>query len=326
MGFLHLLLRTNADVTVIGPVKAWVRSQWKFFSSSDVDMGAQMKMPVAMEGSLNTPRLTQGASEKYRELLSPVTLTQRLDTRSPRTAHSDSPLPVPPKPMLSGGLTRNESINYSAFPANNPQPQRSPINPSLEADADVLLPPQPLFSRRHQRDSSNISSATVRIGLRLSHGILPNGTEYVDAPCPDLPIQSPNSPDSLTGYRPSPLSQIALRESAESMELPIQFRPPTPSPQPSPTQEHTINPHAPASPWPSRSTSLKNRRNGAQIEQAPWGDYRMKQLPPIPGRPTSDAFTVSDGGSIITSLPRRSISNPHSGSRRSPGNPYPLFL
>ncbi len=325
MGFLHLLLRSNADVTAIRPLTAtWAQTRrWRFFGSSDLDMGAQMKTPVAMERSLSTHRMTRSQNEKYRQLFSPDIQQPTSDIRSVRSANSVPEPPVPPKSALQAGLARKKSINYSVFPANNPHAKKPSANALCEGEDDVvLLPPQPLFIRRHQRESSNISSATVQIGLRLSHGILPPGTEMVDASAVHLPIQSPNSPHSSSSRRPWRLSQQSTRDSsAQSMDLPIQFKPPTPSPQHSPMQEqHPIkSPQTPASPWPMISASLKNRRNGAQIIQEPGGDYRMKSLPPIPGRPISEVMTVSDRGSEHLSTPRRSISNPSPGSRRSSG-------
>jgi hypothetical protein len=334
MGFLHLMLRLNAEVMAIRPLRApWAKTKsFRFFGYSDLDIGAQMEMPIAIERSMSTRGLARTPSEKYRGLLSPDSLQPTIDIRSPRAAKGPLESPMPPKATATTELIRKKSNSYSVFPINDPQ-GKTLTSRAMDSGEDelILLPPPPLFLRRHQRDSSNISSATVQIGLRLSHGILPAGTEYLETPGFQLPIQSPDSPRSPPSRRPvpSPLSQEALnRESStKSMELPIQFKPPTPSPQPSPQfsplrspllQHPPIitSPQVPSSPWPQRSASLKNRRNGAQILQKPGGDYRMKTLPPIPGRPISEVITISDQNSTHSSLPRRSFSNPSPGHRR----------
>jgi hypothetical protein len=338
MGFLHLVLRSNADVTAIRPMGVpWGSKRgWRFFGSSGLDIGAQLKSPVAIERCTSTRALNRSPNEKHQAMISPGSPGPTIDIRSPRAPKSLSASARVPKTLTRPGFARMKTNSRAFLPVNDARASR-PSRPLGTNDAEfVLLPPQPLYVRRHQRDSSNISSATVQIGLRLSHGILPPDTEYLDqSSVVHLPIQSPDSPHSITAHRPSPLSREVNRDNSStvSMELPIQFKPPTPSPQlpplpqlPSKESNPGLLSQPPASQWPRRNVSLRNRdrRVGEQREQKPEGDYRMKSLPPVPPRPNSEVLTNSDRNSEYSqlSLPRRSMSNPATPLRRPSERDY----
>ena len=170
----------------------------------------------------------------------------------------------------TGGHKRKQS-NYSLFPVETTSPKNRASSYYGDEDSEGLAVPRPLFGNRHRRDSSSYSTATVQIGLRLSHAIaaFAGGGAMSRETRPPLPDQS---------------------SSDNSLKLPIQ-RGITPSSSNSTTTPTTTtgtiqNARTKTSPLPledlpARSDSL----NKAGRNRESWQkdrDARYKTLPPIP--------------------------------------------
>ncbi|KAF2462373.1 hypothetical protein BDY21DRAFT_277458 [Lineolata rhizophorae] len=243
--------------------------------------------------------------------------------RAPEASESEWPLPPSPEaessaaatmaspktpPPSSPGHKRGKS-SYSLFPPSADDMPRLPntiytppssnkkrdtctSNTTMHSVTDVheaslhLQPPLPMFSaaRRHRRDSSEGSSATVQIGLRLS--VVPSIADHagmrrsVTPPPPalpkpvlvrtetsqsssvdslGLPIQQPSSPSQSRTHSPT---QLRLRSST----VPGDSSTPLPQSVPVETVTQIIKP------------ALNSENSGKYLR-----DARNKVLPPTPG-------------------------------------------
>lgn len=323
-GFLHLLLRSNADLLAIRPLQApWAKKRaLRLFGSSDLDIGTHIATPVALEHSGSLHRLV-GSSDEKRDIESRGRLFSPGSQFTPREKSPRVPKTLPPSPLRQLPTSvpfrhSRKKSNYSLFPA--PKSESKRVASSVYGDNDqevVLRPPRPLFFRRHRRDSSEISSATVQIGLRLSNLAMPLAAHELSPTRSSVirfPIHSPTQQSS--GRTSSPLVQHRSQDSSGSLELPIQMKPPTPENQPDPpldkagaeTQQSRSD--TPQRPWPKRSDSLnkgKRRENRQKRER----DARMKTLPPIPATPQDTSRPASARPSSIQDEARPSSSQDH---------------
>lgn len=274
ISLLHLLLRSNAENMAIRPMSAgWSNNRgWKFFGSSDLDMGAQIAGPVVLERENSLKRLV---GEK-RSPLDPENTSAPLEAY-PRKVVNTRPLSPPELSRAGPSVPTNsrKRSKYSLYPSDRSQ---SPTSLYLD-DEEPLAPPRPSFFRRHRRDSSELSTATVQIGLRLSHSALTavghSGRDSVHR------ITSINSLPTRATTQPSNLRMETGRPSTgDSIELPIQ-------PKSSPTKDESNN----LASQPSNTSmekeytdllsSLTRKESQRKLDRA----VKMKTLPPIPGTP-----------------------------------------
>ncbi|KAK4250261.1 hypothetical protein C7999DRAFT_29300 [Corynascus novoguineensis] len=145
------------------------------------------------------------------------------------------PARIPPTPV--GAHARKRS--YSLFPRGPATSKASLLLPATTySPADSLKPPPSmanLVNKRHRRDSSLVSSATVQIGLRLSSvddmpPVAQNKTATNDGVVHTLGC--PNAPTGLDMQSPKRAGTIAVRSAAR----------PAPTQPTQPTEEEDSKP------------------------------------------------------------------------------------
>jgi hypothetical protein len=208
MSFLHLILRSHGDSMIIRAPDSWQgHRRWKLFSSRSMNVGYQIAEPVVMYSDA-------GQSQKALH-----GTPQRSDTVNKANPHKS----LPPPPILKipgyGGHGRKKS-QYSIFPTKESTRQLLHARPSIYEDEDLLIPPRPLFSFQHQRNSSDVTHATVQIGLRLSN---------IDPPPPEVDLLDRRSDLHPHSFLKVPRERSGLREvtnhfSAASLDVPVTFR------------------------------------------------------------------------------------------------------
>ncbi|KAI9709088.1 MAG: hypothetical protein M1820_003534 [Bogoriella megaspora] len=333
-GFLHLILRGNAARMAIMPIQTpWQQKRsFRLFGPNDLDRVLNISSPLNLidqkqldiEGAFHEKDLDYDASPRPAiERLNSNELDQAIAANN--ASASTWPLnrgmsSVPPTPPPKGfSHKRNESKgNYSLFPTAASEALR-PISTESEVESkNELKPPRPFFGRRHKRDSSAGSSATVQIGLRLSlaptaaafpriHSITqalrsPRSPHSPKSPKSPHSPNSPKSPGALKSpASPSPLSREVSHDSTSTIApLPKSFytRPARSSSRAPPphivTQMQASNP-MPAEPTPVLLTSrryLDNVRNSGSpstaqasigdVLQPPQSANGLRQNPPTP--------------------------------------------
>lgn len=261
---LHLVLRANADNLAIRPPHAaWSkRREWRIFGSADLSLANHIDQPIYMDEQ---------------------------DDHSSSSSEDKKPLPGWHPPMYPGPSrlqdfqdndisnvgtsgkqsrhTRNQST-YSLFPTNDPQKGGM----GMAGGFEDLAPPRPFFAGHHKRDSSNFSSATVQIGLRLSNAALPAAGASSDGEIrPPLPTQ---------------------QVSDDSILLPIQRGDAPQAPRAPPEQINlwkTSNNHISSNEPQTDALARKDSLNKTNRNRDSWQrdrDARYKTLPPIPPSPT----------------------------------------
>ncbi|KAL9097908.1 MAG: hypothetical protein Q9165_000234 [Trypethelium subeluteriae] len=251
-GFLHLILRANAARMAIKPIQTPWQSKRSFrlFGPNDLETCMNISGPLALinpkDEDLESaygekgfdldadatirPELAQLESDDLHEAL-----TNEINKSWPLIRSQQSVPPTPPPKVSSH--QRNGS--YSLFPtAASADAGARPIStPSENEEPSSLLPPRPFFSRRHKRESSAGSSATVQIGLRLSLASssaafprIHSFTNALTSPKSPRSPKSPKSPRSLTPRspmspaNPSPLKREVSHESTSTIApLPNSF-------------------------------------------------------------------------------------------------------
>lgn len=280
-GLTHLILRGNSEKLAIYP---WTsrrkirRRDWRFFGSTDLDIGAIISGPIESKDPF---------SQEYQDY-------SRNDTELGRTATNASnerwlpPRPTTSRPQTTESQLARKSSTYSVFP--------------FSSGGDVLAPPVPTWDgQRHRREDSALSSATIQIGLRLSHmapaamqASLPQPpssqppTSQLPTP-PNTQQQAPRLKKPASAVKPSPLSR---RISTTSLDVPLRVA-------------SSIDP-------------AKKAQQARGVPEVPTGNSvdRMKRLPPVP----ETASNMTESSSLLPglrSLPRSQVSRPGSSSVQS---------
>lgn len=192
-GLLYLLLRSNANWTMIQPIGTswWSRKQrLRLSTPANMDVYNHMTSPVSLL-SENSPTVMRDPEKALME--SPRQI-QVSEVQAKYTDHSIQPrifkteVNLPPKAILTRPNTQHR-VNYSVFPNMARESISTTFSQDEEEDLEL---PRPLFSYAHKRElsgQSNTTSATVQIGLRLS---IPN---HVLSPIEQSPVG--NAPDLL---------------------------------------------------------------------------------------------------------------------------------
>lgn len=249
---------------------------WRFFGSSDLDMSDHIAGPVVLERENSLKRLV-GEKKSPLDPENGATEFQRY----PQKAVNARPLSPPELSKIQPSLapSSRKRSNYSLYPAQGSDRSRSPT--SVYADDDgPLAPPRPSFFRRHRRDSSELSTATVQIGLRLSHSALTavghsgrDSVHRITSTATDHPGKSTTLPSSLR-------TELQRPSTGDSMELPIQMRIPTSNDE----SKNLLSPVSNTSmerEYTDLLSSLARKESQRKLDRA----AKMKTLPPIPGTP-----------------------------------------
>ncbi|MCJ1465056.1 hypothetical protein MMC07_003672 [Pseudocyphellaria aurata] len=202
-GLLYLLLRSNANWTMIQPIGTswWSRKQsLRLSTSANMDVYIHMASPVSLQWE-SSPKLMHDPEKAIMESPSQM---QASEVQAKYPDHPIQPriakteVDLPPKAMLTRSDTQNR-VNYSVFPNQNTNMARESVSTAFSQDEEEDLElPRPLFSRPHKRElsgQSNATSATVQIGLRLS---VP---DHVLSPIEQSPVG--NAPDLGLGSSPT---------------------------------------------------------------------------------------------------------------------------
>ncbi|PGH14389.1 hypothetical protein AJ79_03031 [Helicocarpus griseus UAMH5409] len=179
--FIYLSLRANGGNMMIGPgASAWEKASMKRLDSTGLAVAAQIAKPIitdeqkglyyekedcllADDSELEEERLMKEKSSKL-EALNQAPIEQE------PTSHSRKP------------------SNYSLFPTRDSSrhTRRFILNFNNNHE-DALVPPRPSYAR-HRRYSSDISAATVQIGLRLSNVAMPGAMQSHNSSTMSLPM------------------------------------------------------------------------------------------------------------------------------------------
>ncbi|TAQ87056.1 hypothetical protein B7494_g4621 [Chlorociboria aeruginascens] len=289
-GLLQLFLRSNTAMTSFGPKSEGMYDPRKYhiriWGPNELAFGNHLVDPVPRPEltdsrtslmdieSRRSSRATLVAFEKGRfismDALNSPTVESPMKY-SPK-ALTMSPVSIPEPAMFSPqSRTHSRKQSYSLFPVSSPlKPATSniPATPPSNNFPVLELPPRlhvsGILSRSpgHRRDSSIASSATVQIGLRLSH-----------APPSEEDIQ--NLPPAL----PSTIYNAANARPASPLPLKIQTHNLTPSSVPT---------RSPLRPSPLIYSTFSPSPEVTPIEVSPALEVN-KTLPPTPkvGVPTN---------------------------------------
>jgi hypothetical protein len=181
---LYVFLRVSRDNSLLCSGKSHCLNDpdWYAFNSTELAIASQINKPVDPEQNLPGPPVPN--KDSYRG----SGITYALSSakyQPPQTMQTPNvPMSTTGKKMPFQHMDRRSSIpsqyrrrtNYSIFPTrfSSRQPREIIRNSSLTTDdaEDILRPPKPSFGR-HRRFSSDISAATVQIGLRISNIAMP---------------------------------------------------------------------------------------------------------------------------------------------------------
>jgi len=237
-GLLHLFLRSNTTTTSFKPknTPGWSRDkhELRLWGPNELGFSGHMLQPVSIYKQSFHSEVTLAAIEKERAM-SLESLTSLPLSKSPVASKS------PSFPTTITSPARAQNINYSLFPSEDvTSPSRALLPtststfkpPTITTEQDPfsdpsyaqpgrdsvytigsLLPPKPLFSGG-RRNSSMMSTATVQIGLRISHAPFAFGNNG-----PDSPVSGPVSP-GMPRLQASRLTNELSRSDSRNKKLP----------------------------------------------------------------------------------------------------------
>lgn len=208
----HLIWRSHTDSMTLRVPDSWQvhRRRWKLLGSRSMDVSHQIAEPVTVYCNESDA----GISQK------PLQGTPQRNG-SMNQVNPYKSLPPPPIDKIPGYREhgRNKS-RYSIFPTKQSTRELLHARPSIYEDEALLIPPRPAFAFQHQRNSSDVTHATVQIGLRLSNLDPPSEPDLLDRRSELRP------PDSLLRIprEHSGLREVTNRHSADSLDVPVTFR------------------------------------------------------------------------------------------------------
>jgi hypothetical protein len=294
-GLLHLFLRSNTATTAFGPknerhlnkgkhqIRIWGPNELAF-GTHLVDPSSGPRSPVRERESrpdsqASLMRFEKGRVISMESLNSTSSFSPRFNppTSKLNNVEQKAKMPAIPEPTAepssaAHGHARKQS--YSLFPTEATSPTKGPqqnVRPaeSIYDISDLAPPPaiSGLRGSRHRRDSSIASSATVQIGLRLSHAPEPS---MEDAPTIPLP---------RTAYGALPSTTFKANAAAPTAPVPLStFNAIRPSPLKFQTQE--IPKPGPPARSPKRPSPLTPVTS--PIKLSPMLASINKLLPPTP--------------------------------------------
>lgn len=212
--FLHLLLRANPDSMAIYPRKAsWQRNEgWRLFGAN------ALQISPPLESRVGNPFYKSEWNPIDSEVGVAVTINPAKEYKKV--------LPLPPA-FTPAKEHRRKGSNYSVFPTKeSARVDRTSLSTiegsSVDGDSarlssSSLQAPQPLFVNGHRRrQNSEMSTATVQIGLRLSNFESP----------PEGFASSPTQPNRNSGpflglHGPSSLREVVSTASHDTYDISV---------------------------------------------------------------------------------------------------------
>ncbi|KAI1342017.1 hypothetical protein F5Y15DRAFT_330413 [Xylariaceae sp. FL0016] len=282
-GGLHLFLRSNT-ISTIGPenkLAEYERQKLKHqirMSPNDPDFDSHMLQPVAGPSALRKTESQESlvGHEKDEEAGHSQTYYNPNPLRSNAVLNPTSilraPEPAQVPPTLSHTHGRKLSASYTLFPGKNQNTASVALLPSAAYapntktnvaslyqynDSNETLKPPPSIrpaGRRHVRNSSMASHATVQIGLRLSNvdDMPPFAPKMSMDREENLPLDWPNKPEPSLALKPSPLAKVERPESVKppsrsqspdsTSSSQMRISPPAPSPKAEVKKDCTLTP------------------------------------------------------------------------------------
>ncbi|KAL1964246.1 hypothetical protein VTN77DRAFT_7204 [Rasamsonia byssochlamydoides] len=273
--FLHLLLRSNADSMAICPVESWQGNRkWTFFGSNALDFGQHITSPVTLADHRKTDlQSLPSRSPSKKDNSEGDTESNASSKLKPNRPNPYKSLPPPPRLVERGPPKHSRKRSqYSVFPTEESTRQLRPLHllhpPSSISEAvdeNMLHPPRAPFANSHHRHSSDVSSATVQIGLRLSNISIPairsstQRSQYLAAP---------------SGLR----EELRLSaNSAHSLDVPVTLRSPTDKVPESWVQTSGTQDSNAKAPEPSRKKTISRSATMKELPPHPPLDFKVKQ-------------------------------------------------
>lgn len=277
-GILHILFRFKADWAMIqfNERSWWSRKRAFETPAPDTDFCVYMDSPVSVQYE-QSPTLTNN-TEKI--LISPS--IRKPLPKTFKAQYADRPVPPQPcitevRPPSKANLTHHSNnsksrIQYSLFPTPPPLLSIHHNSVSTTFSDGTIEAPKPLFADQRDLDrQSNVTSATVEIGLRLSypvHALDPIGQSPIGR-ASDSPFRSPPhlhrslSPPLNTADSPfrSPLPLYASQSSNRSTPDSNSVLFSKPAPHMSPPPIRTMK--------PSREIDMMKKANRSDISILP---------------------------------------------------------
>lgn len=260
-GLLHLFLRSNTATTAFGPKNGrhWSRDkhQIRIWGPNELAFGTHLIDPVAGPGtsareleSRADSRVSLVGPEKGRaismeSLSSPPFHSPRFNplASNPNAVEQKAIMPTFPEPTAetsaaTRGHVRKQS--YSLFPTEMTSPTKGPQQNARPAesvyDISDLAPPPAIFgpgASRHRRDSSIASSATVQIGLRLSHAPTPSMEDASIMPLPQTTYDAlPSTTFNANATALKPTTSIPLSTFNANTPSPLKVQTQITKPEP----------------------------------------------------------------------------------------------
>ena len=186
------------------------------------------------------------------------------------------------------GHTRKQS--YSLFPTDPTSPSKATTNQSDSIyDISDLVPPPAIFGGRgpgHRRDSSIASSATVQIGLRISHAPTPSQEDILALPLAAATYSANPAGPSSPFVKVQTQNFSKLEPPAKSPRRPSPLNTSVNPPEQSPIRSASINKTLPPTPKPT--ASALNRLSEAECK-----DCTLSPAVYSPEKKTAAASKVS---------------------------------
>ena len=328
---LHVILRGNSDRLAIRARQTpWTKKRKiRLFGPNALSMGTFISTPLLAESSFE-----KNSQFRFENGLGLTYATPRLQSpqveSAPEIAEASStsePQTVAEPQAVARKRSRSRS-NYSIFPT---RASTRPELPSWAIDNAIneIQAPEPLFSRRHQREMSMQSGETVEIGLRISHA----GPEMLSPELLHFPTQTtkaeqsrqeapsrPERSDSLNLPAATSRNSLGKRVRAKEIAIPKEI---------SLAKPIVISRGLSKGRWHVRDSVL-TRHQQQQKRQI------MKSLPPIPSSNATRSSVVSLAGSFaelqfaelhpaLRSNPRNAIMMSPIRSERVPDPDSPTY-
>jgi hypothetical protein len=304
-GLLQLFLRSNTATTSFGPKigRSWDRGKHeiRMFGPNELAFTNHLNDPVSgprtpkaeLEGRTDS---RAGLIEAEKGSVISMESLQSPPFRSPKQYEGEmSRLPTIPEPTsitISPAAARTHVRNkpsYTLFPIETSPSKTQRQEPTSIydiSDLGDLEPPPPIHyagGPRHKRDSSIASSATVQIGLRLSHAPSPSQDSIKVIPLPSTTYNAISTPAADANRETCPaLLPTTYSATSKPKVIPTSkfTQMPKSSPSPLPLEVQTTFPLAsgpparsPRRPSPLNTDLSRSLSQTAQVN---------KTLPPTP--------------------------------------------
>jgi hypothetical protein len=316
-GLLQLFLRSNTQTTSFGakPKRSWDlgKHDVRIFGPNELAMHAQLMNPVTGPQTPGSDVASRWADSRASLVGVEKERAISMDSLTKKTYVAEmSSMPPKQEPAVSSSISRGhaQKPSYSIFPCNQSTPTKPPQTTSVYDISDLEPPPAIHFpdGPRHKRDSSVVSSATVQIGLRLSHAPRPS-QEDINTPSTTYKAKTAESNTlALPSTTYKPASSLPISKFSAAPVSPATVSAP-------PLKVDTI---APALKSPSQSPqqpSLLNTNTARSPDQSPTRQAAAvnKTLPPTPKFVFPKVDNVQDSNTQLSPAvyaPERKITTP----------------